>query len=218
MYDLIAKTAATYQLDIFGGFHPDPDDDILNGAQTLLLLGPKEPGFWPYFTTSPEYLDGTPNPVDRWSSRTVTALATAFNAQPYFPFTGPPYQPFFKWAERSGRCHQSPINLLVHDTAGLFTSFRGALGFGNRFDLPPAPPNPCDSCAERPCLTTCPVGALSEGVYDVNTCREAIGTNDPGNCLARGCVARRACPPSRAYGRLEAQSAYHMRMFLENGA
>ena len=217
MYDLIAKTAATYHLDILGGFHPGPEDHDLSGLQTLLLLGPREPGFWPYFTETPEWQDGTPNPVDRWSSRAVTALATAFDAQPFFPFTGPPYQPFFKWAERSERCHQSPINLLVHDTAGLFISFRGALGLVTRIDLPPPPPNPCDSCEDRPCLTTCPVGALSEGAYDVITCRKGIGDNDPGECLTRGCAARRACPLSRAYGRLEAQSAYHMRIFVKNG-
>ena len=129
---LIERAAKAQNLEILGGFHPDPKDELLAGMGTLLLFGPSEPGFWDAFTRQPEYLDGTANPVDRWSSRVITGLAVAFNAQPFFPYAGPPYAPFFQWALKSGRCHQSPISLLVHDTAGLFVSFRGALAFSQR--------------------------------------------------------------------------------------
>lgn len=215
MYDLIAKSAAAYHLDILGGFHPDAEDE-LGGIQTILLLGPKEPSYWPYFSQTPEYLDGTPNPVDRWSARVITALATAFNAQPYYPFTGPPYQPFFQWALRSGRCHQSPINLLVHGTAGLFVSFRGALGFAQQLDLPPTPSAPCETCIDRPCLTACPVSAFATDSYDVPACTAELRSADRADCRSQGCSARRSCPVSQSYGRVAKQSAYHMQVFLKN--
>ena len=216
-YALIERTAQAKQLEILGGFHPARDDETLGGFGTLLMLGPREPGFWAAFTQEPEYRDGTPNPIDRWSSRVITSLAVAFNAQPYFPYGGPPYQPFFQWALRTGRCHPSPISLLVHDTAGLFVSFRGALAFQQRLDLPAPPPNPCETCTDQPCRTTCPVDAFPNGTYQVDTCRSFLAQNRNGACMSQGCAARRACPVSHAYGRVDAQSALHMQAFLTNG-
>ncbi|SHJ78382.1 Ferredoxin [Shimia gijangensis] len=216
MFDLVERAAAARHLDILGGFHPDNNETDLRGFGTVLLFGPREPGFWDHFTQDKEYLDGTPNPIDRWSARVLTGLAAALNAHPFFPFTGPPYQPFYQWALRTDRCHASPINLLVHDTAGLFVSFRGALAFPQVFDLPPAADSPCEDCADKPCQTTCPVEAFSTGVYDVPACTAEMRTRDRKNCLIQGCGARRACPVSQSYGRVTEQSAFHMQVFLKN--
>ena len=187
-------------------------DDLPEGVATLVLLGPLEPGFWPAFTASPEYRDDTPHPLDRWSLRVITRMAERLGATPFFPFGGPPYQPFIAWAKASGRAHSSPVGLLVHDTAGLMISYRGALGFAERIEAPAPPPNPCETCQTRPCLTACPVDAFASGSYDVAACKTDL--DRPGNdCMTRGCAVRRACPVSRDYGRLEAQSSFHMRAF-----
>ncbi|MGR3313773.1 hypothetical protein [Roseovarius indicus] len=187
-------------------------DDLPEGVATLVLLGPLEPGFWPAFTASPEYRDDTPHPLDRWSLRVITGMAERLGATPFFPFGGPPYQPFIAWAKASGRAHSSPVGLLVHDTAGLMISYRGALGFAERIEAPAPPPNPCETCQTRPCLTACPVDAFASGSYDVAACKTDL--ERPGNdCMTRGCAVRRACPVSRDYGRLEAQSSFHMRAF-----
>lgn len=187
-------------------------DDLPEGVATLVLLGPLEPGFWPAFTASPEYRDDTPHPLDRWSLRVITGMAERLGATPFFPFGGPPYQPFIAWAKASGRAHSSPVGFLVHDTAGLMISYRGALGFAERIEAPAPPPNPCETCQTRPCLTACPVDAFASGSYDVAACKADL--ERPGNdCMTRGCAVRRACPVSRDYGRLEAQSSFHMRAF-----
>ncbi|MEQ8920433.1 MAG: ferredoxin [Roseovarius sp.] len=187
-------------------------DDLPEGVASLVLLGPLEPGFWPAFTASPEYRDGASHPLDRWSHRVITGMAEALNATPFFPFGGPPYQPFIAWAKASGRAHSSPVGLLVHDTAGLMISYRGALGFARHIDAPAPPPSPCERCETRPCLTACPVDAFASGSYDVAACKADL--DRPGNdCMTRGCAVRRACPVSRGHGRLEAQSAFHMRAF-----
>ena len=187
-------------------------DDLPEEVATLVLLGPLEPGFWPAFTASPEYRDDTPHPLDRWSLRVITGMAERLDATPFFPFGGPPYQPFIAWAKASGRAHSSPVGLLVHDTAGLMISYRGALGFAERIEAPAPPPNPCETCQTRPCLTACPVDAFASGSYDVAACKTDL--DRPGNdCMTRGCAVRRACPVSRDYGRLEAQSSFHMRAF-----
>ena len=117
-------------------------------------------------------------------------------------------------ALRSGRAFASPVTLLVHDGAGLMVSYRGAIALPGRVDLP-APPaaSPCDGCAAKPCLSACPARALDVRGYDVPACHAFLDMADGADCLSGGCIVRRACPISHAYGRLPEQSAYHMRLF-----
>ncbi len=195
-------------LAIFGGLTRNTPD----GIGTLVLLGPREPGFWGHFTASPEYADGAADPLDRWSERVIGGLAKALNAKAFFPFGGPPWQPFLQWALESGRAHVSPVGLLVHDAAGLMVSYRGALGFQERIELPAPPPSPCITCEKQPCLTACPVDALSPDGYDVAACKTDLDRPE-NDCLSMGCVVRRACPVSQGHGRRPEQSAFHMRAF-----
>ncbi|WP_172299160.1 ferredoxin [Pseudoruegeria sp. HB172150] len=211
--DEIAKWLAPEHLEVFGAFHPAPDDRVPEDTKTLLLLGPAEPGFWTHVTTSPEFADGGPDPLDRWSARAITDIAEALGATPLFPFGRPPYLPFFTWALKSGRAWQSPVALLVHDRAGLMVSYRGALALPWRLDLPETPPCPCDTCATRPCLTACPVVALTSAGYDLNSCHAFLDTPVGDDCLTDGCRVRRLCPVSQSYGRLPDQSGFHMRAF-----
>ena len=181
-------------------------------AGTLVMVGPDEPAFWPQFAQSSEMLDGAPNPMDRWSRRVLMDLAESTGSSAIFPFGGPPFQPFFTWAIRTGRFWSSPIGFLVHDTAGLFVSFRGALLFD---DLPfgsPSPQRPCDTCAGQPCKTACPVDAFADG-YDVAACKAYLRSSPGADCMTRGCLARRACPVSQN-PRLPEQAAFHMKAFL----
>lgn len=199
-------------LSIVGGFHPVAADNTPRGTQTLLLLGPDEPGFWDRLKRAPEF--NTPDPVDRWSTRVISALASEFAATPLFPFGGPPYQPFISWAFRTGRVFQSPVSLMIHDTAGLFLSFRGALALREKLTLPQiASTSPCDVCTSKPCLAACPAGALTQDGYDVPACHDFLDQADGKSCLNGGCHVRRSCPVSQSYGRLAQQSAHHMRYF-----
>nr|WP_238365568.1 ferredoxin [Mesobacterium pallidum] len=201
----LASGAAARHLTILGGFHPAE-------GESLLLLGPGEPSFWPAFEASPERADGKPDPMDRWSHRVIGAWAAELGATAHFP-DDRPFPPFYDWALRSGNCHASPILMLVHDRAGLLVSFRGALRLPWHVDLPATAPSPCTGCA-RPCLSTCPVGALTTTGYDVAACTAWIGSPDGAECLTAGCLARRACPPARDWPRDPRQSAFHMAAFL----
>lgn len=202
-----------HRLAVFGALHPGPDDGAPAGTGTLVLFGPAEPGFWAHVTAQPEWRDGAPDPVDRWSQRVLGGLAERTGGQAIFPSDGPPYPPFFRWALKSGRAWASPVMILVHDRAGLMVSYRGALALGERLELPQPAARPCDGCATRPCETACPPGALGSGGYDVPACHAFLDTPAGQDCLSRGCATRRACPLSQAYGRLPAQSAYHMGQF-----
>lgn len=211
--DAILRRLADVGLDVLGGFAASDDPDLPKGTRTLLLVGPKEPGFWPLFTASAEWRDGQPDPMDRWSRRVIGRIACDLGAKALFPFGGPPYHPFYQWALRSGRCWDSPVRLLVHDTAGLFVSFRGALALKEPLTLPSPVARPCDSCADRPCLTACPAAALTGAGYDVPACHAFLDTDAGQGCMTQGCAVRRACPVSRAYARMPEQSAYHMQQF-----
>ena len=212
-FDALCIDARARHLRVLGAFHPTPDDKVPKGTGTLVMLGPDEPGFWPALQASDEWLDDTPDPVDRWSARVIGAWAQDIGATALFPFGGEPYHPFFTWALRTGRVHASPVMLLVHDEAGLFVSFRGALALPQRLEIPAPPPKPCNTCTGKPCLSSCPVNALSPAAYDVPACKSHITSADSADCMGQGCAARRTCPVSRGFGRLPAQSSYHMQSF-----
>jgi hypothetical protein len=209
----VSEAVRAAQLDIVGGFHPGPEDGVPEGVATLLLLGPLEPGFWGAVSASPEFRDGARDPLDRWSARVMEDLAESLGALPFFPF-GEPRRPFVRWALRTGRVWMSEVNLLISKEAGLLVSFRGALGFREQLDLPPPGRRPCDSCAEKPCRTACPVGALTSAGYDVPACRGYLAT-PPGadSCRKHGCNVRLACPWSAGHPRDPALHAHHMRYF-----
>ena len=196
-------------LRILGGVQED--------ASTLFLIGPDGARFWDIFLQSTEAQDGSGDPVDRFSSRILTRLAAKTGSEALFPFGGPPFQPFVRWALASGRCFQSPVQLLVHAELGLFTSFRGALRFGGHLSLPAPAQNPCDTCTTKPCLSACPAAALTSKNYNVAACHNFLDSEGGKSCMARGCAVRRACPIGQAK-RPEAQSAFHMSYFHKRAA
>ncbi|WP_022704912.1 hypothetical protein [Pseudorhodobacter ferrugineus] len=209
----IAAVLQPHRLAVMGGFAAQDDPALPKGTRTLLLIGPAEPGFWPHLTAAREWKDGAPDPLDRWSRRTIGQVACDLGAKAVFPFGGPPWHPFYQWALRSGRAWDSPVRLLVHDQMGLFASYRGALALKTAIDLPPQRPKPCDSCSAKPCLTACPTDALNAQGYDLPACHAFLDTPKGAGCMNNGCGNRRACPISQAYARLPEQSAYHMRQF-----
>jgi hypothetical protein len=104
----------------------------------------------------------------------------------------------------------------IHPLYGLWHSFRAALLFPVVFDLPApsAGASPCDSCAGRPCLSACPVGAFDGQTYDVDGCARHLGSHVAGACMTGGCLARHACPAGAAWRYGPAQAAFHMAAFL----
>jgi len=212
-WDAVCEHVRAAGLRAVGGLRPEADDAVPPGTATLVLLAPRDGAFWPRFTAAPEAADGRPDPLDRYSRRVIGRIACTLGAKALFPFTGPPWHPFTAWARRTGRLHVSPVGLLVEAEAGLWLSLRGALALRTALEPPPPVAAPCATCAERPCTTACPVGALAPGApYDVAACHGWL--DQPGaDCLGAGCAARRACPASQGWSRAPAQSAFHMRAF-----
>ncbi|GHG96712.1 hypothetical protein [Pseudodonghicola xiamenensis] len=213
-YDAIRQATEAAGMIVMGAL-----DVAASGAKglsggTLILLG-AGPGFWNILTAAPEWVDGTPDPIDRWSTRVVGGLSDRFGAVAYYPFGGPPYAPFIDWAQKSGRAFSSPTGMLVHDQVGMMISYRGALHFADAMAFPaPQALSPCESCSGKPCLSACPVGALGpDHPYDVPRCHAFLDRAAGKSCMMEGCAVRRACPVSRGANRAPAQSAHHMRSF-----
>lgn len=210
-----------------GGFHAEPAEvlpaDSDAPAATLVLVGAIGDSHWPAFAASPERRDGRPHPLDRWSRRLLERLAAGWGARALFPFEGPPFLPFQRWALRAEPVAVSPLGLLVHPRWGLWHSYRGALAFAERLPGLPASetaPHPCRGCP-APCLSSCPAGAFaapghdSGGVaaYDTARCGAQLAGAAGEACLAAACLARAACPLGADYRYGPAAARFHLGAF-----
>jgi len=183
-------------------------------AGTVLVVGNVGSAFWSRLQAAPEAHG--PDPIDRWSARTLRELAAGHGAAVLFPFDDPPH-PFQRWARRADpELAPSPLGLLIHPDQGLWHALRGAILLPERLVLPerrPARPSPCESCAAKPCLARCPVGAFTPSGHDVGACRACLATLPGQACMIQGCLARDACPVGRAHRYASAQLQHHMRAF-----
>lgn len=201
-----------------GGFFPEPADGVpaLSGgrsAATVIMVGNAGPDMWRAFASAG--LDGRPDPLNRWSKSIIDDAAARLGGEAVYPFGGPPYLPFQRWAQRAEAVYPSPIGPLIHPTYGLWHAYRGAVVLAEVVDLPPwaGLVSPCETCADRPCLSTCPVGAFRPDGYDVPGCVGHIDSSAGRDCLDGGCLARRACPIGRQYHYAPEQMNFHMDAF-----
>ena len=225
MYGEVAAAIERTGLAVRGGFHPEPEDGVpkLPGgaeAATLILVGNVGSSVWEPFAAA-GFIGRTENPLDDWSREVVSKLGHELGAEPLFPFGGPPFLPFIRWALRADTVWPSVMGPLIHPRYGLWHAYRGALSFPERFDLPPrdrAAGRPCDECRERPCLSPCPVGAVREGAFDGGACANWLMDRPRCECREAGCLARRACPVGRAHVYRPAHAAFHMTAFAKANA
>ncbi len=162
-----------------------------------------------------------PHPLDSWTKTIVDPLAARLGGEAFYPFGGPPWHPFQRWAMASEPVTPSPIGMLIHPDYGLWHAYRAAILVPEMI----APfqsderQSPCLACDEQPCLSTCPVDAFTDmrgegGGYDVPSCAAHIATPGGVDCLTQGCRARRACPVGGDYHYAPGQAEFHMQSFL----
>jgi len=220
-YQDICHALVTAGLSPRGGFEVQAADSVpplADGrlARTVLIAGNAGPAMWETFSRAEHH---QPEPLDRWSRTILETIAARHGAGVVMPSDGPPFAPFQRWAMRAEPVYPSPIGILIHPRWGLWHGYRGALVFAEPLSPPRREPlaSPCESCAERPCLTACPVEAFTGSQYHFDACAEHLQGPNGADCRTGGCLARRACPVGRdaPYG-LE-QSSFHMASFLAIG-
>lgn len=211
---MVDRAATGEGLAVTGVFHAQDGDGAPGGIGTICLLGADRDRMWAAFSDSPEAVDGRPDPLDRWSRRVIGRMAKDLGAVALFPFGGPPYQPFQRWAVLGEGAASSPVAMQVTAARGLWTSYRGALGFRGSIDLAECKyANPCHGCP-APCLTACPVDAFAGGVYDVPRCVAHISSPAGAACRDGGCLVRHACPAGRDRTPPREQCRFHMDAFI----
>ena len=200
----VTAAVAAVGLTVRGGFHPTPEDRVPeagDGAacRTLVLIGNVGPAMWTAFARARQAepdVQNAPEPLESWVTGVIDALGKDLDARSFYPFGVPPYQPFQRWAQRAEAVFLSPIGILIHPDYGLWHAYRGALAFADRIELPSSDerPSPCESCADKPCLSSCPVSAFTPGT---TMCRlvSLISRPKPVPIAAPGAAARAAPAP-----------------------
>jgi hypothetical protein len=213
----IADALENQGLVLRGAFHPEKEDAVPplgNGrpTATLVLAGNAGPALWRAYAP---HRGATA--LDDWCAAALSEIAGRFDATVLLPQDGPPFLPFPSWAQRAEPVAPSPLGILIHPDYGLWHGYRGALAFAERLKLPPLQQHesPCRTCEEKPCLSTCPVGAFTEKGYDVAACVRHLETPAGADCMEQGCRARRACPVGRGYTYAPPQAAFHMTAFIK---
>lgn len=219
---------ARHGLRLRGGWVPLPGDDlpVLAGGSVAVvwMVGQVGSECWPAFAGSPFATDGLPDPLDRWSQDIGDVLARECGGRAIYPSDGPPYAPFQQWARRAEPLGTSPLMLQIHPQYGLWHAYRFALALPvldaedadvikrqqrvTAVDL-------CLACADQPCLSACPVVAFVPGTYHVDRCAGHLQGDAGQDCMASGCLARRACPVGQALHYEPAHAAFHMRAFSD---
>ncbi len=194
-----------------GWFEPSTEDKVPHDAKFVILIGNAGSNMFRRFSRECDPLQHT---MDEWTKAVIDPIAATLDAQAVYPFDTPSH-PFLTWARRGGAGHTSPLGLNIHPTYGLWHAYRAALLFPVVFDLQKhsAGSHPCDSCADKPCLSACPVSAFDGKSYDVVGCGQHINSAAGQNCMTGGCMARLACPVGRGFMYQSAQMQFHMIAF-----
>lgn len=188
----------------------------LSGAEQarfrqLILVGNRGKIFWKALQA--RGMHGA-HPMDQF----VTECIAAWMEGPLYGhawrqvFPGPQAVGLQRLGSLAGWHHPSPFWVGVHQDWGSWFAYRAVVLADT--DLPLTPqresPSPCDSCADKPCITACPAGALASaqtGAWQLRTCLD-YRKQENSACQDR-CLARNACPVGAAQRYDDAQIRYH---------
>lgn len=191
-------------------------------GQYAVLIGNKGGEMWSPFVSSEEFHDGLPDPMDRWTRRSIDSIVQPFNIKAAYPFDVP-YWPFQRLAKAACQLEASPLGMLIHPEYGLWQAYRAVLLveskpensslFRGFFSAANKVIHPCDSCEDKPCLAACPAEAFENYSFSVDRCFAHLDSGTDPECMNLGCRARDACPVGTEHRYSIEQIRFHMKAF-----
>ena len=182
----------------------------LSDFRSLVLLAQAGSMFWDRQVVNNLHLD------DPFDDRAMAVVESWFesthpHASWQVVYPGPASLPLGQLATRVGWGASSPLGLTINDEFGLWTAHRLAFVTDLEFVSSVAGPmfaHPCESCRDTPCVSACPVEAVSfSSGYDVESCaRHRITDGSP---CAHQCLARNACPVGSVHHYGTEQMTHH---------
>lgn len=175
-----------------------PRDAATQRYRQLILIGHGGTRLWQAVQTSGS---GSEHPIDDFSVRTVERwfAAQCPGAAREIIYPGAIALGLQSLGALAGWHHASPFMVGINAVWGTWFAYRVALLADT--ELPLSPPmqgeSPCADCAQRPCVASCPAGALDDNGFALERClgyrRQAAS-----RCAA-SCVARLSCPVGGAH-------------------
>ena len=180
----------------------DPQAD-----KQLLLIGHLGPLMWQQLTL--RGLAGD-NPVDAFACEQLAAWFERERPGLAYRFVYPGSSPIGlqRLGELAGWHHPSPFMVGINDLWGSWFAYRAVVLADTQLVPPPKLNSalPCNACASRVCVRSCPVNALSDG-YDLAAC--LAYRKQPDSACQDRCVARNSCPIGAGHRYSEDQTSYH---------
>lgn len=201
---------------------------LLPQAKTILVIGNGGGEFWQgfrsYCARHPSYRQERTHPLDDYTVEIVESTLT-----PLLQATGASYRyvyPFRFWTEpvsfmhlarTAGLAGPSLLGVTIHPVYGPWMALRAAVLLELELALPPQASgfDPCPTCVERPCISSCPAEAIStEKGWDIPCCvQHRLHRQD--DCVEY-CHARYHCVYGREHHYPLDELQYHQRQsFVE---
>ena len=152
------------------------------GVHSLIVIGNGGAAFWiafrAYCDGHPDFVNTEADPLDAYTTRVIEAQVPPIlvrhdlEGRVLYPFrfdTEP--VSFIHLGAIAGFGARSLLGVLVHPEYGPWVALRAALVLDVAIEpITVANFDPCGTCAEKPCISACPVGAVSERGWDVPRC------------------------------------------------
>ncbi len=161
---------------------------------------------------------GKTDPIDSFSKGVVQRWLSANYPEAAFETVYPAGQrlvPLQQLGALAGWHHASPFRVGINREWGSWFAYRVALLIDA--ELPVTEPedwdSPCVECAEKPCITACPAGAVG-GTSDMLPRCIDFRLQENSSC-ARQCLSRLACPVAMEHRYSSEQLNYHYGVSLQ---